>query len=107
MSSTIERVTLTAPDISCSHCVKAINDAVGGLDGVSHVEANESTKQVKVEFDPQRVSLTEIEAATLPAKFGPDLNFEYTFPKAGFYKIWVQFSQGGAVHTVDYVVEVK
>ncbi len=63
MSSTIERVTLTAPDISCAHCVKAINGAVGGLDGVSHVEANESTKQVKVEFDPQRVSLTEIEAA--------------------------------------------
>ena len=63
MSSTIERATLTAPDISCSHCVSAIQGAVGALDGVSHVEANESTKQVKVEFDPRRVSLTEIEAA--------------------------------------------
>ena len=63
MSSTIERVTLTAPDISCAHCVKAINGAVGALDGVSHVEANESTKQVKIEFDPQRVSLAQIEAA--------------------------------------------
>ena len=62
MSSTIERVTLTAPDISCSHCVNAINGAVGALDGVSHVEANESTKQVKVEFDPNRVSLAEIES---------------------------------------------
>ena len=63
MSSTIERVTLTAPDISCSHCVNAIQGAVGALDGVSHVEANEATKQVKVEFDPQRVSLAQIEAA--------------------------------------------
>ena len=63
MNSTIERATLTAPDISCSHCVSAIQGAVGALDGVSHVEANESTKQVKVEFDPRRVSLTEIEAA--------------------------------------------
>ena len=63
MSSTIERATLTAPDISCSHCVNAIQGAVGALDGVSHVEANEATKQVKVEFDPQRVSLAQIEAA--------------------------------------------
>jgi copper chaperone len=62
MSSTIEQATLTAPDISCSHCVSAIQGAVGALDGVSHVEANESTKQVKVEFDPQRVSLAQIEA---------------------------------------------
>jgi hypothetical protein len=46
------------------------------------------------------------EAAALPAKFGPELSFEYTFPKPGFYKVWVQFNQGGAVHTVDYVVEV-
>ena len=63
MSSTIERATLTAPDISCSHCVSAIQGAVGALDGVSHVEANEATKQVKVAFDPQRVSLAQIEAA--------------------------------------------
>ena len=63
MSSTIEQATLTAPDISCSHCVSAIQGAVGALDGVSHVEANEATKQVKVEFDPQRVSLAQIEAA--------------------------------------------
>jgi hypothetical protein len=47
------------------------------------------------------------EAAALPAQFGPDLSFEYTFPRPGFYKVWVQFSQGGTVHTVDYVVEVE
>ena len=64
MSSTIEKVTLTAPDISCAHCVTAITGAVGALDGVSHVEAHEATKQVKVEFDPHRVSLAQI-AATL------------------------------------------
>ena len=62
-SGTIEHATMTAPDISCGHCVNAINGAVGALDGVSHVEANESTKQVKVEFDPRRVSLAQIEAA--------------------------------------------
>ena len=63
MSSTMERATLTAPDISCSHCVATINKALGGLDGVRHVETSEATKQIKVEFDPTRVSLAQIEAA--------------------------------------------
>lgn len=62
MSSTIEKATLTAPDISCSHCVATIQKAVGGLAGVSKVVANEQTKQVQVEFNPQRVSLDQIEA---------------------------------------------
>ena len=62
MSATLERATLTAPDISCGHCVATIQKAVGGLEGVSKVAASEQTKQVQVEFDPQRVSLAQIEA---------------------------------------------
>jgi copper chaperone len=62
MSSTIERATLTAPDISCGHCVATINKAVGAIDGVRRVEASEQTKQVLIEFDPGKVSLARIEA---------------------------------------------
>ncbi len=62
MSSTIERATLTAPDISCAHCVATINKAVGGLDGVSKVATDEQTRQIAIEFDPARVSLAQIEA---------------------------------------------
>jgi copper chaperone len=62
MSSTIERATLTAPDISCGHCVATINKAVGAIDGVRRVETSEQTKQVRVEFDPGKVSLAKIEA---------------------------------------------
>jgi copper chaperone len=62
MSSTIERATLTAPDISCGHCVATINKAVGAIDGVRTVSADERTKQVRVEFEPGKVSLAKIEA---------------------------------------------
>ena len=62
MSSTIEQATLTAPDISCSHCVATVTKAVGGLKGVSTVTADEQTKQVKVAYDPAQVSLQQIEA---------------------------------------------
>ena len=62
MSTTIEQATLTAPDISCGHCEATIKQAVGALDGVSGVEASAATKQVTVAFDPNRVSLAQIEA---------------------------------------------
>ena len=62
MSSTFEQATLTAPDISCGHCVATVKEAVGGLEGVSRVEANAETKRVDVAFDPSRVSLARIEA---------------------------------------------
>ena len=63
MSSTIERITLTAPDISCGHCEATVREAVGALAGVSHVEPSAATKQVAVEFDQTRVSRQQIEAA--------------------------------------------
>ena len=62
-SSTIEEATLTAPDISCGHCVATVKEAVASLDGVRQVEADAATKQVAVTFDPSRVSLSRIEAA--------------------------------------------
>ncbi|CAA9556114.1 MAG: hypothetical protein AVDCRST_MAG73-3293 [uncultured Thermomicrobiales bacterium] len=64
MNSTIERATLTAPDISCGHCVATVKEAVGGLSGVSAVDADADTKQVQVSYDPNRVSMDQI-AATL------------------------------------------
>jgi copper ion binding protein len=60
MTTAIEHATLTAPDISCDHCVATINKALGGLAGVTQVETSAQTKQVKVAFDPARVSLTQI-----------------------------------------------
>lgn len=62
MSATQEHITLTAPDISCGHCVAAIDKAVGALPGVSTVKADEQTKQVKISFDPQKVTLEKIKS---------------------------------------------
>jgi Cu+-exporting ATPase len=45
-------------------------------------------------------------AHALPERFGPDLAFTHTFTEAGRYKVWAQFSHGGQVRTVSWVVEV-
>ena len=63
MAVMVEHVTVTAPDISCGHCVASVKSAVGALPGVASVEADESTKRVEIDFDPGRVSLAQIEAA--------------------------------------------
>ena len=55
-------VTLKAPDISCAHCVGAIKKAVGRLPGVSSVDGDPGTKQVKVTYEPGQVSLERIES---------------------------------------------
>ncbi len=39
------------PDVSCEHCVKAITDELGKIDGVSKVDVNLSSKLVTVEAD--------------------------------------------------------
>lgn len=69
MSSAIEEATLTAPDISCGHCVATVKEAVGNLDGVRQVDADAETKRVAVTFDPSRVSLARIEAALAEAGY--------------------------------------
>jgi len=63
MAAMVEHVTVTAPDISCGHCVASVKSAVGALPGVASVEADESTKRVEIDFDSGRVSLAQIEAA--------------------------------------------
>ncbi len=55
-------IVLTAPDISCEHCQKAIEGAVGGLEGVTQVSVDISTKAVTVVFDESKVTQDAIEA---------------------------------------------
>lgn len=53
--------TLIAPDISCEHCQRAIEGAVGKLPGVSSVHVNIPAKAVNIHYDSQKVSLQKIE----------------------------------------------
>lgn len=58
--NTLEQITLTAPDISCGHCVATVQKEVGALGGVQTVQADEQTKQIQIAYDPSQVSLDRI-----------------------------------------------
>ncbi len=57
----MQNTTLVAPDISCEHCQHAIEGAVGKLAGVESVKVDIPTKTVNLKYDPQQVTLAQIE----------------------------------------------
>jgi copper chaperone len=73
LASMVEHVRVTAPDISCAHCVATVKEAVAALPGVASVEADPATKQVEIDFDPGRVSLAQIAAALDEAGYPVDV----------------------------------
>jgi copper ion binding protein len=55
-------MTVTAPNISCEHCKRAIEGAVGALPGVQSVHVEVPSQTVQVSYDPAQVSRATIEA---------------------------------------------
>jgi len=52
----MEKLTLNVEGMSCSHCEKAVKNAVGALDGVASVTVDLAEKTVVVEYDPSKGS---------------------------------------------------
>ena len=61
--SAIQETILSVPDISCQHCVNAINGALKELPGVETVSTDIPTKTVHLRYDPERVSMEKVEEA--------------------------------------------
>ena len=58
----METLNLVAPDISCEHCQHAIEGSLSKVAGISAVNVSIPAKTVHVEYDPQQVNQTQIEA---------------------------------------------
>jgi copper chaperone len=57
-----EETVLAVPDVSCEHCVKTINGALGQLAGVESVSTDIPSKTVHLRYDAALVSMEQIEA---------------------------------------------
>ncbi len=57
----VEDITFSVPDISCEHCVRAINTALGELPGVEEVSTDIPTKTVHLRYHPNQLSLQTVE----------------------------------------------
>lgn len=66
---------ISVPDVECEHCVKTVQEAIGGLPSVKNVQVNLETKQVGLTYDPDQVHMSEIEEKLNHAGYpiAPDL----------------------------------
>ena len=58
----VQETVLSVPEVSCEHCVKTINGALGQLSGVEAVSTDIPSKSVHLRYDPAQVSMDTIEA---------------------------------------------
>jgi copper chaperone CopZ len=56
-------VVLSVPDVSCEHCVRAIDGALSTLSGVEAVSTDIPTKSIHLRYEPNQISMEQIEAA--------------------------------------------
>jgi len=70
----VETKTFKVPNISCAHCVRAIQNEVGELEGVTSVEAAEDTKMVTVSWQQPPQSWDNIKALLIEIDYPPELS---------------------------------
>jgi copper chaperone len=57
----VQEIVLSVPDISCEHCVNAINGALKDVPGVEAVSTDIPTKKVHLRYDPNQVTMAKVE----------------------------------------------
>ena len=58
----MEESVIKVEGMSCEHCVKAVEGAVGALPGISHVAVDLKKKSVTVKYNPAESTLDAIKA---------------------------------------------
>jgi len=56
---------LNVPDISCEHCERTITNALTPVEGVRTVQVDIPTRQVRVEYDADQVSVDRMKDVLL------------------------------------------
>jgi copper chaperone len=54
------KIQLSVNGMSCNHCVRAIEQAVGEIDGTKEIKVELEKKEVSVSFDDKKVNLEQI-----------------------------------------------
>lgn len=56
----MEKITLQVQGMTCGHCVKAVENSVGELEGVKGVNVDLKNAKVDVEFEAGKVTVDTI-----------------------------------------------
>ncbi len=70
----MENKTLKITGMTCSACVRAVERAVGKLDGIQTAQVNFASEKLNVVFDSEKLNVQNIVDAVVGAGYGVDLN---------------------------------
>jgi copper chaperone len=59
----VEKETLNVTGMSCGHCVKAVEQSVGKLEGITSVSVDLESSSVEVNFESDKVNIKQIKDA--------------------------------------------
>lgn len=65
-------ITIGVYGMTCGHCQKSVADAISSLEGVESVDVNLEAESATVIFDPEKVSLDDINGAILKAGYSTE-----------------------------------
>ena len=66
----MEKIILNVAGMSCGHCVRAVNDALAGIAGVTDVNVSLKDGTVSFNHDPVLAPLDAIQAAITGEGYG-------------------------------------
>ena len=66
------KTTIPITGMSCATCSAAVEERVGGLDGVEQIDVNFATDEASITYDPETVSMASIYEAIEDAGYEPD-----------------------------------
>lgn len=59
----MRHISLVVPSISCDHCKETVETTLKQFDGVQEAIVDVANKRVALTYDPDRVAMSEMEAA--------------------------------------------
>ncbi|RKZ05564.1 hypothetical protein DRQ25_15880, partial [Candidatus Fermentibacteria bacterium] len=63
MAEDLRKVELKVAGMTCAMCAKTIEHSLQELDGTTDAEVNLGNETVRVEYDPSRLKLADLEKA--------------------------------------------
>ncbi|MEA1907622.1 MAG: heavy metal translocating P-type ATPase [Euryarchaeota archaeon] len=70
MTESLKSVELRVAGMTCAMCAKTIEHSLLDLDGTTHAEVNPGNETVRVEYDPERLKLADLEKAVTDVSYG-------------------------------------
>ena len=65
----MQTTILNINDMTCMGCVNSIKNVIEEISGVSDAEVSLESKQLEIQYDPEKVNINQIKKAIMEAGF--------------------------------------